>query len=429
VKRLPIGWISAAVLLSLSALPLVSYSKTPSYVVTSSWLIVALVWGFVLLLIGLPKQMQAAGEKLNELRIVPAVALLLSFMLLLVMVMLWGIVILPEFSLFTMVLYFFLLALLWGWGSTKEARAKVGAAFEGNPAANSLIALLTILMIFAIVELTMRYTTIAPDGFAVTLQFRTWYERYYQPVNSMGRRGYEARSPQAGQKTILVVGDSYAAGHGINDVESLFAYQLEAILGDGYLVNLNAHIAASPSVDSYVSNYAVKPDVLIVSHFINDIEHVGMPGIETYLEFAPNPIEAWFTGRYFLFSFAYWHYYAGPRMVSSYADELLAAYENEEKWAAHQARLQEFVDWSKANDVPLIVLVWPTLNDLSMSESANARVSEFFRSEGAIVIDLVPLLEPLSVEERLLNDFDSHPSEGIQPLVAEALADAVRSLD
>jgi hypothetical protein len=429
VKRLPFAWIIAALLLSLSALPLVSYPQTPIVVSIIAWIIVALAWVFVLLLIASPQKMQKAGGRLNELRMVPAVALLLSFMLLLVMVMLWGIIILPEFSLFTMVFYFFLLGLLWGWGSTPSARARIGTAFEGNVAANSLITLLSVVMIFTLVELTMRFTTIYPDGFAVTLQFTTWYDRYYKPINSLERRGYEPRSPLEEQESILVIGDSYAAGHGINDVEKLFAYQLEAILGDEYLVNLNAHIGQSPSVESFVSNYPVQPDILIISHFINDIEHEGIPGIGTYQEFAPNPLTAWFTSRYFLFSFAYWHYYAGPRMVSSYADELLAAYDDADKWAAHQARLQEFIDWGKANDVPIIVLVWPTLNELSLSTAANARVIDLFESQGATVVDLAPLLEPLRVEERILNDFDAHPSEGIQGPVAEALAEAVRGLE
>jgi hypothetical protein len=429
VNRLPFGWIFAAILLSLSAYPLITYYKTPGIVVTATWFICALFWGFVLFLILKPEGKEKRGAKLNELRRAPAVALLLSLVLLILMLMLWGIIIMPEFSLFSLILYFILLAMLWGWGSSREDRARIGAAFERSRAANGLIALLSIFLIFTFIELAFRYTTIYPDGFAVTLQFTTWYERYYTPLNQFGNRGYEARRPAEGQQSVLVIGDSYAAGHGINNLDDVFAYQAEQILGDDYVFNLNAGIGISPTVADYLSPYPVAPDILVLSHFINDIEHTGIPGIETYRDFAPNAVWDWFASRYFLFSYVYWHYLVGPQMVSSYANELLLAYEDEAKWTAHQARLQEFVDDAHERGIPLLVIVWPTLNDLDLSLEANTRVEDFFSSQGATVVNIRPAIESLSIEQRMINNFDAHPSEAVHRLVAEALAEAILGLN
>lgn len=429
MKRLPIGWIFAALLLSLSAYPLLAYPRSPLLLSIVTYLILALVWFFVLMQGLRPEAMQKAGARLNELRRAPAVNLLLSLMVLLVILMLWGIFILPEFSLFTLVLYFFLLALLWGWGSSPEARQRIGAAFERSRFANVLIMILVFFVIFAFIEVTMRFTTIAPDGFAVTLQFRTWYDRYYHPLNEFGYRAYEPREAGEGQQSVLIVGDSYAAGHGIDDIDDVFAYQTQEILGDDYVVNLNAGIGISPNIPEFVAPYPVQPNILVLSHFINDIEHTGIPGIETYEEFAPNPLQAWFAGRYFLFSFLYWHYVVGPQMVSNYANELLAAYENEAKWTAHQARLQEFVDWTNEQEAELVVIVWPTLNDLELSLEANRRVEEFFHSQGATIVPIRPVLERLSVEERMINDFDAHPSLRVHGLIAEVLAETILTLD
>jgi hypothetical protein len=429
VKRFPFGWTIAALLLSLSAWPLISFYKTPGIVIAATWLICAFFWGFVLLHIIKPEAMENAGRRLNELRRAPAVALLLSLVLLLVILMLWGIIILPEFSLFSTILYFILLAILWGWGSSREDRARIGAAFERSRAANGLIALLSIFLIFAFIELGMRYLTIYPDGFAVTLQFTTWYDRYYTPLNEFGNRGYEARTPAEGQQSILVIGDSYAAGHGINDLDKVFAYQAGQILGDDYIVNLNAGIGISPTVAEFVAPYPVAPDILVLSHFINDIEHTARPGEATYLEFAPDPLMHWFASRYFLFSFLYWHYVVGPQMVSSYANELLAAYDDEAKWAAHEARLQEFVDYANERGIPLLVIVWPTLNDLDLSAEVNQRVEDFFSSRGATIVTIRPAIAELSVEQRMINNFDAHPSEMVHGLVAQALAEAILNLN
>ena len=52
------------------------------------------------------------------------------------------------------------------------------------------------------------------DGFNLTLSSRNWFARYWQPINSLGYRDVEPRAPRPGEKFVLVVGDSFVAGHG-----------------------------------------------------------------------------------------------------------------------------------------------------------------------------------------------------------------------
>ena len=428
-SRLAFGWIILAGLVTLCALPLLTLDSSISILRPTTQVLLLFTWLFPIMLFVMPERMQSMGQALTEVRVAVNISLLLSLLFLIIMILLWGLFIIPEFSLFSFAFVIYVIAIQWGWGNVAQYRQRVARAFENNFRANMMIAVLTFVLMFAVIELTVRFTTIQPDGFAMTLQFTTWYERYFEPINSLGYRGYEPIEPTEQQQSILVVGDSFAVGHGINDLDDIFAYQLANILGDNYVVNLHAHIGISPNVSEWVETYPVKPDILILSHFVNDIEHTEIPGIATYRQFVPSGITEWFTKRYFLASFVYWHIYVGPRMVASYADELLSAFEDPQKWDLHQARLEEFVDWAAENDAKLIVLVWPVLNDLDVSDAANARVGDLFGEQNIPVVQMRDALEGLTVQERMLNSFDAHPSILANRLAAEALAEVIQGQD
>lgn len=426
-QRLALGWIFLASLVTLSAIPLLTLGIPLHNLVSITKILLGITWLFPLMIFIMPERMQRMGQALTEVRVAVKVSLLLTILELIITILLWGIFIVPEFSLFSFTVFIYLMVIQWGWGNGPDQRKQVARAFDNNRSANMMIMVFTFILMFALAELTMRFTTVAPDGFAVTLQFTTWYDRYFKPINSLGYRGYEPVTPKDNQQSILVVGDSFAVGHGINDIHDVFAYQLQDILGDDYVVNLFGHIGISPSVKEWVEPYPVKPNILILSHFVNDIEHVGIPGRESYIKFAPNDLVKWFTDRYFLASFVYWHLYVGPQMLTSYADELLSAYENPEKWELHQERLAEFVDWTKENNAKLIVLIWPILNDFDSSKTADELVGNFFTEQGIPIVQMSDVLAGLSVQERMLNSFDAHPSILSNRLAAEALAKVIQA--
>ena len=66
---------------------------------------------------------------------------------------------------------------------------------------------------------------------------RSCFERYWQPINSLGYRDYEWTPEKVGnRKRIVVVGDSFVAGGGVEKIEDRFSNQLGEKLGDDYVV-------------------------------------------------------------------------------------------------------------------------------------------------------------------------------------------------
>jgi len=125
------------------------------------------------------------------------------------------------------------------------------------------------LYFFILLEGVFAYCFVQSDGFAFTLSANRWHAKYWKPINSYGYRDYE---PEWGKKTVFVVGDSFAAGAGIRNIDNRLSNVLSQKLGDDWTVTILAQSGWSP--DEYLKalqDHQEKPDVIIISYFLNDI--------------------------------------------------------------------------------------------------------------------------------------------------------------
>ena len=83
--------------------------------------------------------------------------------------------------------------------------------------------------------------------------------------------------------------------------------------------------------------------------------------------------------------------------------------------------LGAFVDFSKQNDVPLQVMVWPHLVDIEGSREISSKVAGFFRKEEIPVFEIAGVAAKVPLEERIVNSLDVHPSERVHSMVAAQL--------
>ena len=74
------------------------------------------------------------------------------------------------------------------------------------------------------------------DGFNLTISSRNWFADHWNPVNSLGYRDDEPAPPGPGRTAVLVLGDSFAAGHGIDDYRDRFSNLLGKQLGGAFAV-------------------------------------------------------------------------------------------------------------------------------------------------------------------------------------------------
>ena len=84
------------------------------------------------------------------------------------------------------------------------------------------------------VEVVFRYVFIRSDSWVFTLSAHKWFERHWKPINSMGFRDVEHSSASlAGKRVVMVVGDSFVTGFGIEDPADRYTNILGKRLGDG----------------------------------------------------------------------------------------------------------------------------------------------------------------------------------------------------
>jgi hypothetical protein len=82
----------------------------------------------------------------------------------------------------------------------------------------------------------------------------------------------------------------------------------------------------------------------------------------------------------------------------------------------------------KEHGIPLVVVMFPLLNDLEHSRAMTAGVKELFSRHRVRVIDVADLVEDVATAERTANRQNAHPSRLVHALVAAALGRALAEL-
>jgi len=249
------------------------------------------------------------------------------------------------------------------------------------------------------------------------------------PRNHLGYRDREVDERQLrGKKVIVVAGDSFAEGAGIADTRDRFSDRLQEKLGGAYRV-LNVSRGGWDTRAEYVAlkAYPFRPDTLILSYYLNDIDSVAMERGLSYWVGKPGDPPSFV--RHFLQGIKRWSRLAAlvaralPQEARRrYADYVGRAYRDPAIWKAHQADLDRIVAFAKEKRSPLIAVLFPILVDLELSEPILERLRGYFTKRGVPFVDVAALVRDLPVRERIVSIDDPHPSVLVHRRVAEALA-------
>jgi hypothetical protein len=329
--------------------------------------------------------------------------------------------------------YFFLLLSMWcllyvtAWGLDGiEARALLKSLKESRHT-NWLLSLTIVVFILLGLELGIRYFVVQSDSGNRTLTSQNWFRRYWKPINSLNYRDYEINTSVDGSvQRILVTGDSFVAGHGIENIDDTFPHILRRLLGEGYSVNTAAQLGweTRQQLDA-LNQYPLEPDILILSHFFNDINSAIAQHDPTALErLSPPPALKWLVNNFYLPNFLYSRVLL-PR--PDYVDFYSSAYSDPLIWETHQLLLGEVVDWSESHHSRLIVIVWPDLPVSEHSTALTQSVIAYFVQNGVSVIDMTGPLRPMDPASVVVSSVDGHPSRLSHNLAAEQLYTVIRA--
>lgn len=280
-----------------------------------------------------------------------------------------------------------------------------------------LISVTAIIITLILLENGMRLWLVQSDSFGHSRMAQRWYARYWNPINSLGYRDGERLTVTPDIQRILVIGDSFVAGQGIDDADDTFPHQLSRLLGAGYTVN----IAAQPGWESAEIWDALQadpliPDVLILSHSLNDITWTD-PSL-----FFQNPLTElppsvrWLVDNLEIPNFIFWRI-AYPAQALD-PDFYARFYQDPLLWQKHTDMLQQFITYASDHQAQLIVLNWPLLrgrDDLVRS------VTDFFQAQNIPVVDMRTVLQGFTDDQIVVSIYDAHPNVFAHKRAAENL--------
>lgn len=260
-----------------------------------------------------------------------------------------------------------------------------------------------------------------------TLANRNWNERYFDhTLNSLGYRDREWTGELvAGKTKVMVVGDSFVEGTGIENLADRFPDRLGQLLGPDYaVINLGKGGAHTGQELDAVVDYPYAPDILILSYFVNDIEGVaGAIGEQQPPRHEISPVLLPLVRNSYAFNFLYWRLYRLSRIGQP--DEKWewqrGLYSNPEAWWRHQQQLLAFYEGTQSEQIPFIVVVFPSMSDPEASLAATQPVLNLYRNLGVPTLDVAELIHDIPVKERIATPVDPHPSELVHQRVAETL--------
>jgi lysophospholipase L1-like esterase len=300
------------------------------------------------------------------------------------------------------------------------------------PARGLLITYFTIALLLALGEGYFRFVYAESDGLP-TLASQNWLARYWH-TNTLGYRDPDWKPEAlASRKTVLVVGDSFAAGWGIANPDDRFGNVLGKRLGDNYaVINLGKPGASTVEEIDDLQKYPLeKVDVVILQYYLNDIENAALSiGLDPKLD-PTKGMPAWVNESY-LANFVYWRLVARfePQQEGSqtYWDWLYSMYDNSTVWAIHQKQLNQFADVVKQKGAKLIVVIFPNMLDPFHSVPYVDRVAQAFEAygiESGAIVKLFDAAAVMDLSQRVVSARDAHASVAFNHEVGDMLYDKI----
>jgi hypothetical protein len=294
---------------------------------------------------------------------------------------------------------------------------------------NSATVLLSIFALFIFLEAIFMFIPRSHSA-DCTLASSLWYAKYWKPVNSLGFRDNE---PTNSKHVILFVGDSFTAGHGLKSVEerysNLVGKELNKNNSKYTVVNIGKPGADTLGeyylMKNFIYTTRIKPEKIVLQYCGNDIEYVAQENgvkFDGYkLPRYMNKFVLFIGSGSYLINYIYWLF---PRdnFDAQYIAFLHHAYKNDDIFSKHKDELQLFVNYARENSIQLIVVAFPFLTALDMSDALYVNnIVHFFEANKITVINVSSLVRDIPDEERIINVNDGHASKTVNRIVAEEI--------
>ncbi len=287
-------------------------------------------------------------------------------------------------------------------------------------ARNLLVSYAVLALSLAGAEVYFRYFHAQSENI-FTKSTMNWLDRYWE-TNSLGFRDREwTPADWEGKTTVMLVGDSFAAGWGIDDPADRFGDVLAARLGEDYaVINVAEYGRSTPEELEILQNHLLQdPDVIVLQYFLNDISYAQL---RLGLQLDPGGVPWWADASYFL-NFVYYRYLINVlNPPEDWQDYDFRAYDNPTIWDIHRTEIEDFINYAEEKDARLVVVIFPNMLYPFRSIPYVDRVAQVFEERGHVdVLRLFNEANEWPLEARIVSNRDTHPSPEFHRMVGDML--------
>ena len=265
--------------------------------------------------------------------------------------------------------------------------------------------------------------------FGNTLASKNWHNYYKDPINTYG---FHDNEPKNKKNTILFVGDSFTHGHGIKNISDRFSNKIHEFNKSLNCINigengLDSKQEFSTMVD-FISKSKIKPNTIVLQYFGNDIEGIAYTKIkkkskEPYSNLSK--LSKLLVNGSYLINYLFWLY--PHEDYKPYLVYLKKAFSNHNILKEHFDDLNNFVLYSKENNVKLKVVIFPFLVDSKLSDEIyEEKIKSFFSSKNIETISVRELIQNIDKNDLIINKNDGHASVLVNELIAKKLSKTLK---
>jgi hypothetical protein len=253
-----------------------------------------------------------------------------------------------------------------------------------------------------------------------TLAHQLWAQRHWLPINPDGYR--DDPFPRGKEKKVMIIGDSFTAGDGIENYRHTFGNRLEDLIKPQYdVINLGQRGADSQKELINFTNIKIIPDIIFLQYYGNDIESAAeRAGIRRHgMSKADRLVHKWLLRPSFFLEYMV----ANVQLKANRNPRRFfrQAYQSEAALNHHFSDLNQLIRFCKQYNIKLAVVLFPFLSKMEDSSIYLPTMQQYFKEQGVPTINLYHLLQQLPEHERIVHAKNHHPSEKAHAITAQTI--------
>lgn len=303
---------------------------------------------------------------------------------------------------------------------------------------STVFTIFSLILIFSAFEAYFRYRYDKSDGLGFLKVNQRWQQRHVILNSDFFRDRDFNRAKNENKTRICALGDSITFGGGIKRVEDRFSNLLEQKLQNS---NYNVEVYnfgksgydTAGEIDVYESKKDLNCDIIVWEYFINDIQpkdaSTGTPIIVKNSQRAK--ILELISSKSFFLDYLYWRFSSVyNKTITSLRTADIKQYNNPGVLEQHKKDIKDFLASLKEEKKKVVTVMFPSIYLLGSNYPTYIpeMMGNYFRENGAEVIDLLPYLRGKNSKQLMASRFDTHPNEYVHSLVAEKLFEKVAPL-